>query len=53
MESDKDDESERILALYSMVNERDRALLEYFLVGLMWVDIKFAHGEEHGKRTGH
>ncbi len=34
MESDKDDESERILALYSMVNERDRALLDYFLVAL-------------------
>lgn len=34
MESDKDDESERILALYSMVNERDRALLDYLLVAL-------------------
>lgn len=34
MESDKEDESERILALYSMVDERERALLDYLLVAL-------------------
>lgn len=34
MASDSEDESENILALYSMVDERDRSLLDYLLVAL-------------------